>query len=151
MRMILYNDENPVLILNLFRRYRDEHLITPSNHRYGKIFDWQQKITIVTDNMNKSDADHIILSIWTQVTILTINPALSTEIRKTALHWTGFIRRYTSGSLFFTQTQKTPVNTAELIAERLITLLNCYRIVDFFFCPEICFIWSQKYFAFAHA
>lgn len=84
--MILYNDENPVLILNLFRRYRDEHLITPSNHRYGKIFDWQQNMAIVTDNMNKSDADHIILSIWTQVTILTINPALSTEIRKTALH-----------------------------------------------------------------
>lgn len=86
MRMILYNDENPVLILNLFRRYWDEHLITPSNHRYGKIFDWQQNMAIVTDNMNKSDADHIILSIWTQVTILTINPALSTEIRKTALH-----------------------------------------------------------------
>lgn len=149
--MILYNDGNPVLILNLFRCYRDEHLITPSNHRYGKIFHWQWKIATVTDNMNKSDADHIILSIWTQVTILTINPVLSTEIRKTALHWTGFIRRYTSGRLFFTQTQETWVNTAELIAECLIALPDCYRIVDFFFCPEICFIRSQKYFAFAHA
>ncbi len=72
MRMILYNNENPVLILNLFNQTGREHLILPTYNRYDKIIDYREKMAVVAENMNKSDIDHTISSISTEVTILTI-------------------------------------------------------------------------------
>lgn len=72
MRMILYNNENPVLILNLFNQTGREHLIMPTYNRYDKIIDYREKMAVVAENMNKSDIDHTISSISTEVTILTI-------------------------------------------------------------------------------
>lgn len=72
MRMILYNNENPVLILNLFNQTGCEHLILPPYNRYDKIIDYREKMAVVAENMNKSDIDHTISSISTEVTILTI-------------------------------------------------------------------------------
>lgn len=72
MRMILYNNENPVLILNLFNQTGCEHLILPTYNRYDKIIDCREKMAVVEENMNKSDIDHTISSISTEVTILTI-------------------------------------------------------------------------------
>lgn len=76
MRMILYNNENPVLILNLFNQTGREHLILPTYNRYDKIIDYREKMAVVAENMNKSDIDHTISSISTEVTILTIFLAL---------------------------------------------------------------------------
>lgn len=70
--MILYNNENPVLILNLFNQTGREHLILPTYNRYDKIIDYREKMAVVAENMNKSDIDHTISSISTEVTILTI-------------------------------------------------------------------------------
>lgn len=72
MRMILYNNENPVLILNLFNQTGCEHLILSSYNRYDKIIDCRKKMAVVAESMNKSDIDHTISSISTEVTILTI-------------------------------------------------------------------------------
>ena len=72
MRMILYNNENPVLILNLFNQTGREHLILSSYNRYDKIIDYREKMAVVAKSMNKSDIDNTISSISTEVTILTI-------------------------------------------------------------------------------
>lgn len=72
MRMILYNNENPVLILNLFNQTGCEHLIPSSYNRYDKIIDCREKMAVMAESMNKSDIDHTISSISTEVTILTI-------------------------------------------------------------------------------
>lgn len=72
MRMILYNNENPVLILNLFNQTGREHLILSFYNRYDKIIDYREKMAVVAKSMNKSDIDHTISSISTEVTILTI-------------------------------------------------------------------------------